>query len=108
MLSLSEPGLAPAQWGIGPHSDFGLFTMLVTDAPGLEIQHPATKTWHQIPFQEYAVVMNVGDVLDRLSSGRYLSPFHRARNLSCTHHRLSLPFFYDPSWDCKMVQLPVS
>ena len=51
--------------------------------------------------------MNVGDVLDRLSAGQYVSPYHRASNLSGNCHRLSLPFFYDPSWNTKMVQLPL-
>ena len=51
--------------------------------------------------------MNVGDVLDRLTAGRFKSSYHRARNLSCERPRLSLPFFYDPAWDARMQTLPI-
>jgi isopenicillin N synthase-like dioxygenase len=95
------------QWGIGEHSDYGLWTMLLTDSPGLEFQHPTTKVWSPVPFVPHGICMNVGDVLDRLTAGRFVSPYHRARNLSSTTPRLSLPFFYDPSWTAKMKTLPI-
>ena len=96
------------QWGIGEHSDYGLWTMILTDAPGLEFQHPTTKTWHEVPFLANSIIMNVGDVLDRLTAGRFVSAYHRARNLSTSEYRLSLPFFYDPSWHARMKTLPLS
>ena len=95
------------QWGIGEHSDYGLWTMLLSDSPGLEFQHPTTKAWRSVPFVPHGIVMNVGDVLDRLTAGRFVSPYHRARNRSSTMPRLSLPFFYDPSWTAKMKMLPI-
>jgi isopenicillin N synthase-like dioxygenase len=94
--------------GIGEHSDYGLWTMILTNAPGLEFQHPQTKQWHAVPFVRHGIVMNVGDVLDRLSCGRFVSPYHRARNLSSEEFRLSLPYFYDPAWDAKMKFLPIA
>ena len=66
------------------------------------------KTWHSVPHVPYSVIVNVGDVLDRLTDGRFVSPFHRALNHSTTKPRLSLPFFYDPSWEAPMRQLPIS
>ncbi|CAB9513633.1 Probable iron/ascorbate oxidoreductase DDB_G0283291 [Seminavis robusta] len=95
------------QWGIGEHSDYGLWTMILTNAPGLEFQHPESKQWCAVPFVPHGIIMNVGDVLDRLTGGKFISPFHRARNLSSTEQRLSLPFFYDPSWTAKMTALPL-
>lgn len=92
-------------WGIGEHSDYGLWTMVLTNAPGLEFQHPQTKTWHAAPFIENSIIMNVGDVLDRLTAGRFVSPYHRVRSLSSD--RLGLPFFYDPSWTALMKTLPI-
>eukprot|EP00978_Attheya_sp_CCMP212_P011825 scaffold29367_cov53-Attheya_sp.AAC.1 len=96
------------QWGIGRHSDYGLWTMILTDAPGLEFQHHKTKQWHAVPFVKSGIIMNVGDVLDRLTAGRYISSYHRARNHSTTDFRLSLPFFYDPAWDACMKTLPMT
>ena len=93
-------------WGIGRHSDYGLWTMILTDAPGLEFQDSESGEWNEVPFVPYSIVMNVGDVLDRLSNGRFVSAYHRARNLSCSNPRLRLPFFYDPAWTARMKTLP--
>lgn len=93
--------------GIGRHSDYGLWTMILSDSPGLEFQHPKTGEWHAVPHIPNSLIMNVGDVLDRLTSGRFVSAYHRASNLSFDRPRLSLPFFYDPSWDAKMLALPI-
>ncbi len=95
------------RWGIGRHSDYGLWTMILTDSPGLEFQHPELGSWHKVPFIKHGIIMNVGDVLDRLTCGRYISAYHRACNPSTSKYRLSLPFFYDPSWTAKMQQLPL-
>ena len=96
-----------ARWGIGRHSDYGLWTMILTDAPGLEFQHPVHRGWCKVPWIPGGIAMNVGDVLDRLTSGRFRSPYHRARNLSFDHSRISLPFFYDPGWNARMRTLPL-
>ena len=100
------PASAEGRWGIGRHSDYGLWTMIVTDAAGLEFLHPE-HGWARVPHIHGGIVMNAGDVLDRLSGGHLRSAYHRARNLSATSTRLSLPFFYDPSWSARMQTLPV-
>lgn len=95
-------------FGIGRHSDYGLWTMILTDQPGLEFEVEASKRWIPVPFVKHSIIMNVGDVLDRLTNGRFVSPFHRARNLSRNTHRLSLPFFYDPAWDARLLTFPIN
>ncbi|KAJ3060684.1 hypothetical protein HK102_009403, partial [Quaeritorhiza haematococci] len=110
----SYPPLSPTQtstnddsWGIGAHTDYGLWTMLKQFAPGLQFESPdSSGSWVDIPFIEDAFVMNVGDVLDRMTQGRFKSRRHRARNLTPTR-RLTIPFFFDPSWDAKMGYLPL-
>jgi isopenicillin N synthase-like dioxygenase len=42
--------------------------------------------------------MNVGDILQRWSNGRFASTPHRVRNLKPID-RYSLPFFFDPAMD---------
>mmetsp|Transcript_23858 Transcript_23858/g.28832 ORF Transcript_23858/g.28832 Transcript_23858/m.28832 type:complete len:713 (-) Transcript_23858:185-2323(-) len=94
------------RWGIGSHSDYGLWTMILTDAEGLEFLHPDLG-WTSVPLVPGSFIMNAGDVLDRLTQGQFKSRHHRARNLSTINARLSIPFFYDPNWNARMQILPV-
>ena len=52
-------------------------------------------------------IVNLGDMLDRLTEGRYRSTPHRVLNIS-GKQRLSFPFFVDPSWDAEVSPLPLS
>lgn len=98
------PAREPTAWGIGEHTDYGLFTVLKQDSPGLQFEH-AQHGWVEVPMIPNSFVCNAGDLLDRLFGGRFRSPKHRAVNLS-DKPRLSFPLFFDPAWDAKMV--PVS
>ena len=90
------PTSAPG-WGTGEHSDYGLLTLLGQDRhAGLEVHSRAG--WVDVPARPDAFVCNLGDMLARLSGGRYVSTPHRVRNRSGAE-RLSFPFFLDPSWD---------
>ena len=51
-------------------------------------------------------MVNIGDMLDRLTEGRYRSTPHRVLNVS-GKQRLSFPFFVDPSWDAEVSPLPL-
>lgn len=90
------PGDA-ATWGVGEHTDYGLLTLLVHDGtPGLEVR--VGDEWWQVDPDPDLIVCNLGDMLDRLTDGRYRSTPHRVRNLA-DHDRWSFPFFLDPGWD---------
>ena len=86
-----------ATWGVGEHTDYGLLTLLATDGtPGLEVK--VAGEWVAAPADADLVICNLGDMLDRLTGGRYRSNPHRVRNHD-GHDRNSLPFFLDPGWD---------
>lgn len=94
------------RWGVAEHTDYGLLTLLTHDGtPGLEVR--VGDRWLAVPHDPDLVVCNLGDMLDRLTSGRYRSTPHRVRNVG-DHERISLPFFLDPGWDARIepVQLP--
>lgn len=85
------------RWGVGEHSDYGLLTLLATDGtPGLEVN--VAGDWVASPADAELIICNLGDMLDRLTGGRYRSTRHRVRN-HAGHDRYSLPFFLDPGWN---------
>jgi len=87
----------PTSWGVGEHTDYGLLTILMQDGTGgLEVR--SRTGWVEVPPMPGAFVCNIGDVLERLTHGAYVSTAHRVRNLSA-RSRLSFPFFFDPPFD---------
>ena len=52
-------------------------------------------------------VCNLGDMLDRMTEGRYRSTPHRVR-APRGRQRLSFPFFFDPTWDAEVQPVPVT
>ena len=89
----------------GEHCDYGFCTLLaVDDEPGLQI-HTRQSGWLDVPALPAAFVVNIGDMLQRWSNGRYRSTLHRVVNRS-GRERYSLPFFFEPNHDCVVECLP--
>lgn len=86
------------QFGVAPHSDFGVLTVLCQDAVGgLEIQD-LDGQWLAVPPIDGALVINVGDLLERWTNGHLRSTPHRVINKS-GRPRLSLVLAYDPNFE---------
>ena len=99
------PPLATADehWSVGEHTDYGLITILAQDdAGGLAVRGPGG--WIDVPSIPNAFVVNLGDMLERMTGGRYKSTPHRVRNT--TRDRLSFPLFLDPGWDAEVLPVP--
>ena len=87
--------------GCETHVDSGIFTVLYQDRKGgLQVQNRKTKKWHDVPFNKNALVVNTGLALEFLSNGKYKATKHRV--LWNKSKRLSIPFFFEPSFDFKM------
>jgi isopenicillin N synthase-like dioxygenase len=94
----------PGEWGVGEHTDYGVLTMLHQDGTGgLEVR--ARHGWVDVAPVPGALVCNLGDMLERMTGGRYRSTPHRVRNLG-GRSRLSFPFFFDPGWDAVVRPVP--
>jgi isopenicillin N synthase-like dioxygenase len=92
-------------WGVGEHTDYGLLTLLGQDGnAGLQVR--SRNGWIDVPPDADTFVCNIGDMLERLTGGAYLSTPHRVRNDSGAE-RLSYPFFLDPSWGAVVDRLPI-
>jgi isopenicillin N synthase-like dioxygenase len=102
------PGDDPADdgWGVGEHTDYGLLTILAQDRhAGLQVRRPGG--WIDVPAEPDVLVVNLGDMLDKMTAGRYHSTAHRVRNTTNVG-RLSFPCFIDPSWDARCTPIPLA
>ena len=87
--------------GCETHVDSGIFTVLYQDKKGgLQVQNRKTKKWYDVPFNKKALVVNTGRALEFLSRGKFKATNHRV--LWNKSKRLSIPFFFEPSYDFKM------
>ena len=81
--------------------DSGIFTVLYQDKKGgLQVQNRKTKKWYDVPFNKNALVVNTGRALEYLTKGKFKATNHRV--LWNRSKRMSIPFFFEPSYDFKM------
>ena len=91
----------------GAHSDYGMLTFLLTDdTPGLEIYDANTQDWKGVPPKPFAFVVNLGDMLERWTNGKFRSTLHRVLTAG-DKERYSVPVFYDPHFDTVVKVLDV-
>ncbi|KAM6584478.1 hypothetical protein CsatB_011480 [Cannabis sativa] len=89
--------------GLAAHTDSSLLTLLLQSSTGLQVQKEGIG-WVPVHAVEGALVINVGDLMQILSNGRFKSVLHRAV-VNKTHHRISTAYFYGPPKDVKIEPL---
>ncbi len=102
----SEPSSAVRA---GQHEDINLITLLVgASTAGLEVlRHD--QTWTPVTALPEHIVVNVGDMLQRLTNHRLKSTTHRVVNppeSEWKNPRFSMPFFCHPRPDMKLDAMP--
>ena len=94
----------------GAHEDINLITLLLgAEEAGLELLDRNTGRWLAIKPPEGAMVVNVGDMLQRLTNNVLPSTTHRVVNPPPErrgHSRYSMPFFLHPAPDFLIETLP--
>ena len=86
------------RFGVAPHTDFGVLTLLLQDGGGgLQVRH-RSGAWIDAPPVPGTLVCNIGDLLQRWSNDRFVSTVHRVVNRRA-EARHSIPVFYDPRTD---------
>ena len=87
--------------GCETHVDSGIFTILYQDKKGgLQVQNRKNKKWYDVPFNKKSLIVNTGRALEFLSKGKFKATNHRV--LWNKTKRMSIPFFFEPSYDFKM------
>lgn len=90
-----------------PHTDSGILTLLHQDSTGgLEVRNSAGE-WISAPYVPGSIVVNIGDLMARVSGGRFVATMHRVKASDGTKSgngegmgRFSVPFFFEPGEAC--------
>ena len=87
--------------GCETHVDSGVFTVLYQDKKGgLQVQNRKNKKWYDVACNKNALIVNTGLALEYLSKGKFKATNHRV--LWNKTKRMSVPFFFEPSYDFRM------
>jgi len=94
----TEADEAEERFGVAPHTDFGVLTILMQDnSGGLQVRAKSGE-WIEAPPIPGTLVCNIGDLLARWSNNRFASTVHRVINRT-SNARYSIPVFFDPHTD---------
>jgi isopenicillin N synthase-like dioxygenase len=107
MSVIGEP--EPGQFRIGPHTDFGTFTVLDREPGkgGLQIWSPEDD-WEDAPYDPNAFTINTGDLLARWSGDRWKSNRHRVLPPVAEapeEDLISLVYFFEADHDARIEAL---
>ncbi|GAM27549.1 hypothetical protein SAMD00019534_107250 [Acytostelium subglobosum LB1] len=85
------------------HADLSTVTLLIQNegTGGLQLWSNDANKWIDAPFVPDAILVNTGNIMERLSNGVYLNTMHRVvlNPYQTQHSRYSVVFFYVPDWD---------
>ena len=92
-----------------PHTDSGILTLLHQDPTGgLEVLNSVGE-WIPAPYVPGSMVVNIGDLMAKVSGGRFVATMHRVRAPKAVKGgngngdgfgRFSIPFFFEPGEEC--------
>jgi isopenicillin N synthase-like dioxygenase len=89
--------------GIGAHTDYECFTILLPTTPGLEVMNGAGE-WIDAPPRPGAFVVNIGDTLEMWTNGALVATSHRVRKVNS--ERFSFPLFFACDYETEVAPLP--
>jgi isopenicillin N synthase-like dioxygenase len=98
----------PGQFRIGPHTDFGTFTILDREPGKGGLQVWSEGDWENAPYDPEAFTINTGDLLARWSGDRWKSNRHRVLPVQAEapdEDLVSLVYFYEADWDAMVESL---
>ena len=88
--------------GIGAHTDYECFTLLHATQPGLEVLNGEGQ-WIDAPPVPGAFIVNIGDMLEILTNGRFVATSHRVRKVKT--ERYSFPLFFTLDYHTEVTPL---
>lgn len=102
--------IRPGQLRRGAHTDYGAFTMVAAEQiPGLQIY--VDDAWTDVPAVPDSFIVNLGDLMARWTNDRWVSTLHRVVIPDGDHQhrdRVSVPFFFQPSYRARIETIPTT
>ncbi len=89
--------------GISAHSDFECFTILNQRSAGLQVMNSANE-WVEAPPLDGTFIVNIGDLMEGWTNGRFKATQHRVVNTG--KERFSLPLFFAVDYHTVVEPLP--
>jgi isopenicillin N synthase-like dioxygenase len=92
-------------FGVAPHTDYGMITLLLQDPiGGLELKKRDGE-WIGAPYIPGTLVINIGDLFQRWTNDTYTSNLHRVVNRT-GKERYSMPTFFNLDYNAMVSCLP--
>ncbi len=88
--------------GIGAHTDYECFTLLLATGPGLEVMDQ-DGAWVDVPPVPGGLIVNIGDMMEFWSGGAFVATSHRVRKVA--EERYSFPLFFALDYDVELAPL---
>jgi isopenicillin N synthase-like dioxygenase len=89
--------------GIGAHTDYECFTILLPTAPGLEVMN-GDGVWIDAPPLPGGFVVNIGDMMETWTNGELVATSHRVRRVE--EERYAFPLFFCTDYHTEVAPLP--
>ena len=83
----------------GAHTDYGSLTILLPQAETSGLQIMKNNSWIDVPAMKGCFVINIGDLMEIWTAGRWVSTLHRVVAKPDQPARKSLAYFHQPNWD---------
>jgi isopenicillin N synthase-like dioxygenase len=90
--------------GVGRHRDTGFVTfVLQDDGGGLQVR--LDDRWIDVPAIPGAFVVNLGEMMQLLTSGYFAATVHRVISPPAGHERVSVAYFFNPKLEATLTPL---
>ena len=83
----------------GAHTDYGSLTILLPQTGTTGLQIKKKNTWIDVPAPQDCFVINIGDLMELWTAGRWVSTLHRVVAKPYQSPRKSLAYFHQPDWE---------
>ena len=83
----------------GAHTDYGSLTVLLPQVGTTGLQIKKKNSWIDVPALEDCLIINIGDLMELWTAGRWVSTLHRVIARPNQPPRKSLAYFHQPDWD---------